>query len=100
MNIFWKYYVTTDRGSITFTIMSAFIKKKEEVTAECNTVRIIAINLHTNWLMPIGDRECNLNIQHNSIRLLLEVLSDSNLGVHHSNTENCICFWLCPSLEK
>ena len=39
------------------------------MTAECNTVRIIAINLHTNWLMPIGDRECNLNIQHNCITL-------------------------------
>ena len=70
------------------------------MTAECNTARIIAIKSHTNWLMPTGAKECNLNIQHNSIRLLLEVLSDSNFGVHHSSTLNFICFWLCPSLEK
>ena len=47
------------------------------MTAECNTARIIDIKSHTNWLMPTGAKECNLNIQHNSIRLLLEVLSDS-----------------------
>ena len=58
------------------------------MTAKCTIVRIIAINIHTNWLMPIGAREYNLNIQHNSIRLRLEVLSDSNFGVHHSSTLN------------
>ena len=72
-----------------------WIKEREGVTAECNTVKIIAINIHTKWLMPIGARECNLNIQYNSIRLLLEVLSDSNFGVHYSSTLNCICLWLC-----
>ena len=74
--------------------------EERRVTAECITARIIAIKSHTNWLMPIGARECNLNIQHNSIRLLLEVLSESNFGVHHSSTLNFICLWLCPSLEK
>ena len=75
-------------------------QKKGGVTAECSTVKIIAINIHTNWMMPIRARECNLNIQYNSIHLLLEVLSESNFDVHHSSTLNCICFWLCPSFLK
>ena len=65
------------------------------MTAECNTVRIIAIKSHTNWLMPIGARECNLKIKHNSICFLMEVLSDSNFGVHHSNKLNYICLCDC-----
>ena len=65
-----------------------------------SVIRIIAIHNHTNWLMPMGARECNLKIQDNSVRLRLEVLAASDLGVHHSNTENCICLWLCPSLLK
>ena len=50
--------------------------------------------------MPIGCRECSLKIQPNSICLRLDVEDASNLGVHHSSTENCICLWLCPSLLK
>ena len=50
--------------------------------------------------MPTGCRECSLKIQLSSIRLRLDVEDASNLGVHHSNTENCICLWLCPSLLK
>ena len=69
-------------------------------TAECITVKMIAINIHKNWLMPIGARECNLKIQHNSIRLLLKVLSVSNFGVHHCSILNSICLWLCPSFLK
>ena len=65
-----------------------------------NVIQIIAIHNHTNWLMPMGARECSLNIQDNSVRLRLEVLDDSNFGVHHSSTVNCICLWLCPSLLK
>ena len=48
--------------------------------------------------MPMGARECNLKIQHNPVRLRLEVLDTSNFGVHHSSTVNCL--WLCPSLLK
>ena len=55
---------------------------------------------HTNWFMPMGVRECNLNIQHNSMRLCLEVLDGSNFGVHHSSTVNCMCLCSCPSLLK
>ena len=40
------------------------------MAAECITARIIAIKSHTNWLMSIAARECNL--------------SESNFGVHHS----------------
>ena len=58
------------------------------------------MKIHTNWLMPMGARECNLKIQHNSVRLCLEVLEISNFGVYHSNTLNCMCLWLCPSLLK
>ena len=50
-------------------------------------IKMITKKNHTNWLMPIGARECNLNIQDNSIRLRLEVLDASNFGVHHSSTE-------------
>ena len=74
-----------------FIMYFPFIEKKRRgETAECNTVKLTAINIHTNLLMPIGARECNF-IQHNSIHLLLEVLSESNFGVHHSSTLNCIC---------
>ena len=45
----------------------------------------------TNWLMPIGVRECNLNIQDSSSLLRLAVLAESNFGVHYSNTENIVC---------
>ena len=45
---------------------------------ECSIIQIIAINNHTNWLMPIGARECNLNIQHNAVRICVEVQVDSN----------------------
>ena len=69
-------------------------------TPECCRVRIITKQSHTNWLMPIGCRECSLMIQLNSIRLRLDVEDASNLGVYHSNTENCICLWLCPLLLK
>ena len=55
---------------------------------------------HTNWFMPMGTREFNLNIQHNSMHLRLEVLDGSNFGVHHSSTVKCMSFWLCPSLLK
>ena len=54
----------------------------------------------TNWLMPIGVKECNLNIQDSSSLLRLTVLDESNFGVHHYNTENIMCVWLCPSLLK
>ena len=84
---------------MNFVLIYSVIEEKL-VTAECATARIIAIKSQTNWLMPMGARECNSNIQHNSICLLMEVLSDSNFGVHHSSTLNCICFWLCPSLLK
>ena len=50
--------------------------------------------------MPMGARECNLNIHDNSIRLRLEVMVGSKFGVHHSSKVNCICLWLCPSLLK
>ena len=43
---------------------------------------------HTNWLMPVGARECNLKIQLSSIFLLLAVIDASNFGVHHSNNES------------
>ena len=56
---------------------------------ECHVIRI-TIHNHTNWLMPMGARECSLNIQDNSVRLRLEVLDDSNFGVHHSSTVNCM----------
>ena len=46
--------------------------------------------------MPIGARECNLKIQHNSVPLRLEVLDVSNFAVHHTNTVNCMCLWLLP----
>ena len=75
-------------------------QKREGVITECIVIKIITKKIHTNWLMPIGARECNLNIQVNSIRLRLEVLDASNLGVHHSSTENCMFLWLCPSLVK
>ena len=45
----------------------------------------------TNWLMPIGVRECNLNVQDSLSLLRLTVLDESNFGVHHSNTENIVC---------
>ena len=80
--------------------MKIFSEEEGGKTAECITVKMIAINIHTNWLMPIGARECNLKIQHNSIHLLLEVLSVSNFGVHHCSTLNCICLWVCPSFLK
>ena len=67
------------------------VEERRGETAECNTVKIITINIHTNWLMSIGTRECNFNIQQNAIRLLLKVVSESNFGVHHSSTLNCIC---------
>ena len=54
----------------------------------------------TNWLMPIGDRECNLKIHLNSSLLHLEVHVGSNRGVHHSITENIISLWLYVSLLK
>ena len=48
----------------------------------------------TNWLMPIGVREYNLNIQDSSSLLLAE----SNFGVHHSNTENIVCVCVVMTL--
>ena len=45
----------------------------------------------TNWLMPIGVREFNLNIQDSLSLLRLTVLDESNFSVHHSNTENIVC---------
>ena len=74
--------------------------EERRVITECIVIKILTKKIHTNWLMPIGARECNLNIQDNSIRLRLEVLDASNLGVHHSSTENCMFLWLCPSLVK
>ena len=59
-----------------------------------------ALKNQTNWLMPIGVRECNLNIQDSSSLLRLTVLDGSNFCVHHFNTENIMCVWLCPSLLK
>ena len=63
-------------------------------------VQIIFIKDHTNWLMSIGVRVCNLNIQDSSVLLCLAVLVASNFGVHHSNIENCMYMWLCPSFLK
>ena len=57
---------------------------------------MIFIKNHTNWLMPIGARLCNLNIQLNSVLFRLAVLDVSNFGVH-SSTENCIFLWVCLS---
>ena len=74
--------------------------KEKGGTTECNIVQIIFMKNHIYWLMPIGARECNLNIQLSSILLLLAVMDVSNFGAHHSNTVNCICLWLCPSLLK
>ena len=56
--------------------------------------------IQTNWLMPIGARQCNLNIHANSSLLRLDVHVCSNFGVHYSNTEKTISLWLCPSLLK
>ena len=42
---------------------------------------IISIKNHTDWLMPIRARVCNLSIQHNSERFVMEVLENSNFGV-------------------
>ena len=61
---------------------------------------MIFIKNHTNWLMPIGARPCNLNIQLNSVILRLTVLDGSNFGVHHSSTKNCIFLRECPSFLK
>ena len=47
-----------------------------------------------------GAKECNLKIQHNSMRLCLEVLNASHFGLHCSSTVNCMCLWLSPSLLK
>ena len=69
-------------------------------TTECKIVHMITIDDHTNCLMPMGVKECNLMIQLNSVRLRLEVQDVSNFGVHHSSTLNCTCLWFCPSLTK
>ena len=61
---------------------------------------MIFIKNHMNWLMPIGTRLCNLNIQLNSVLLCLAVLDGLSFGVHHSSTENCIFLWECPSFWK
>ena len=63
-------------------------------------IQIIAINNHTNWLIPIGARGCNLNIRHNSVRIRVEVQVDSNFGIHPSCTMNCMGLGLCPSFLK
>ena len=44
----------------------------------------------TNWLIPMGVRECNLKIHDSSSLLHLAVHVYLNFGVHHSNTENNI----------
>ena len=46
--------------------------------------------IQTNWLMPMGARQCDLNIHANYSLLWLDVHVCSNFGVHHSNTENTI----------
>ena len=86
--------------SIIFVQIIICRRKDRGGLLSASVIRIIAIHNHTNWLMPMGARECNLNIQDNSVRLRLEVLVASDFGVHHSSTENCICLWLCPSLLK
>ena len=51
---------------------------------------MIFIKNFTNWLMPIGARLCNLNIQLNS---------DFYTSVIFS-TGNCDCFNLVPDLNR
>ena len=72
------------------TLAEEMFKEERRVTTECIIVRIITKKNHTNWFMPMGARECSLNIQDSSIRLRLEVLDASNFGVHHSSTEYCM----------
>ena len=67
---------------------------------ECLVIRIIAREIHTNWLMTMGARECSLKIHDNSIHLRLEVMGVSNFGVHHSSRVKSMCLWLCTSLLK
>ena len=55
---------------------------------------MIFIKNHTNWLMPIGTRLCNLN----SV-LLLAVLDVSNL-VYTILAQNCIFLLVCLSFLK
>ena len=75
-------------------------KRKEKWDKWVQNVQIIPMKNHTKWLMPIGARECNLKILLSSILLLLAVKDASNLGVHHSNNDNCKCLWVCPSFLK
>ena len=73
------------------------IKERKGLIIECIIIRIITIKNHSNWLKPIGAKECNLNIQHNSFHFRLEVLDASTFGAHNSSIENYKYMCLCPS---
>ena len=57
-------------------------------------------HLFTNWLMPVGCRQCSLKIELSSVLLRLAVFGLTDCGVHHSISENYKWMWECPSVEK
>ena len=54
-----------------FYVLTLLKSERRRGTIECNIVQIVFMKNHINWLMPIGARECNLNIQLSSTLLLL-----------------------------
>ena len=73
------------------------LEKKKGWTTECIILWIICIKNHTNWLMPIGARVCNLSPTQLSAICYGSVGKFTFLVHTTSSTGNCMYLWLCPS---